>query len=165
MTTLSTNDTATQLDAMVASYVRDLEKLPGSQRLSESSLATVYSMACALLQSGQAPQASAYFSFLLLYAPTHPDYLCARAGCALQEGDPQLAADLLSLALHVQPESCAIALALAEALVGTGATEGARQLLLLVQRLACQPADAAVLARTELLLKTLATGQADHAAA
>ena len=122
-------------------------------------------MACTLLQSGQLQQASAYFSFLLLYAPTHPDYLCARASCAIQEDDLPLAVDLLSLALYVKPTSCVIALALAEALVGTGATEGARQLLLLVQRLACQPADAAVLARTELLLKTLATGQADHAAA
>ena len=165
MTSTSANDTATQLDAQVASYVSDLEKLPGSQRLSESSLSTVYAMACTLLQSGQLQQASAYFSFLLLYAPTHPDYLCARASCAIQEDDLPLAVDLLSLALYVKPTSCVIALALAEALVGTGATEGARQLLLLVQRLARQPADAAVLARTELLLKTLATGQADHAAA
>lgn len=163
MTSTSANDTATQLDAQVASYVSDLEKLPGSQRLSESSLSTVYAMACTLLQSGQLHQASAYFSFLLLYAPTHPDYLCARASCAIQEDDLPLAVDLLSLALYVKPTSCVIALALAEALVGTGAAEAARQILLLVLRLARPPEDASVLARAELLLHSLNSEQAHHA--
>ncbi|MBS7777593.1 hypothetical protein [Acidovorax sp. CCYZU-2555] len=163
MTSTSANDTAHRIDAMVANYVSDLEKLPGSQRLSESSLDTVYAMACALLQSGQVPQARAYFSFLLLYAPTHPDYLCARASCATQEDDPHMAVDLLSLALYVKPESCTIALLLVEALVATGATEAARQILQQVRRLAL-PADATMLARAELLLQTL-TEQAQHATA
>ncbi|QKV54383.1 hypothetical protein [Comamonas antarctica] len=164
MTSSHTNDTAHRLASLVACYVGDLEKLPGSQRLSQDSLATVYAMACTLLQSGQLPQASAYFSFLLLYAPTHPDYLCARASCALQEGDPALAMDLLSLALYVKPESCAIALALAEAMVGAGANEGARPLLQQILRLAALPADATVRARAELRLQTLQTEPASHAA-
>lgn len=164
MTAFYTNDTAHRLASLVAGYVGDLEKLPGSTRLSADSLAAVYAMACTLLQSGQLQQASAYFSFLLLYAPTHPDYLCARASCAMQEGEPQLAMDLLSLALHVQPESCAIALALAEALVGAGAIEAARLLLQQLLRLAQLPADASAQARAELLLQTLNPEPVSHAA-
>jgi predicted Zn-dependent protease len=162
MTSISAKDTVKRLDAMIAKYVSDLEKLPSSQRLSESSLSTVYAMACALLQSGQLPQASAYFSFLLLYAPTHPDYLCARASCAIQQSNPQMAVNLLSLALYVKPQSCAIALALVEALVATDATEAARHILQQVRRLAL-PEDATLLARAELWLQTL-TEQALHAA-
>lgn len=162
MTSISANDTVKRLDAMIANYVSALEKLPSSQRLSESSLTTVYAMAGALQQSGQLPQASAYFSFLLLYAPTHPDYLCARASCAIQQSDPQMAVDLLSLALYVKPQSCAIALALVDALIATDATDAARHILQQVCRLA-QPEDATLLARAELLLQTL-TAQAPHAA-
>lgn len=164
MTSFTTNDTAQRMASLVAAYVGDLEKLPGSQRLSEESLATVYAMACTLLQSGQLQQASAYFSFLLLYAPTHPDYLCARASCAMQEGEPMLAMDLLSLALYVQPESCAIALALAQAMVGAGVTEGARPLLQQILRLARLPADATAQARAQLLLQAL-DEPASHATA
>ncbi len=165
MTSTSASDTTTRLETMVGNYVSDLESLPSTARLSEASQATVYAMACALLQAGQMSQASAYFSFLLLYAPTHPDYLCAKASCALQDGDPVQAVDLLSLALYVQPESCAIALALAEALISSGATEAARQILRLVRKLAQLPADLTEHTRAGLLLQTLTSDQDLHAPA
>ncbi len=165
MSSFTPNDTAHRLSSLVAAYVGDLEKLPGCERLSADSLATVYAMACTLLQSGHLQQAGAYFSFLLLYAPTHPDYLCARASCAMQEGDPLLAMDLLSLALYVKPESCAIALSLAEAMIGAGATESALPLLRQILRLALEPSDAPLQARAELLLQALDPEPASHAAA
>ncbi len=165
MTSVSANETAARLDAMVANYIHALEELPSATRLSEASQATVYAMACALLQSGQVQQASAYLSFLLLYAPTHPDYLCAKASCAMQGGDAHQAVELLSLALYVQPESCAIALALSEALIGSGAGESARQILLLVRKLAQLPADITEHTRAGLLLQTLATAPHPHASA
>ena len=165
MTFISVNDTAACLSKMVERYVDDLKKLPSSSRLSETSQATVYAMACSLLQVGKLQQASSYFSFLLLYAPTHPDYLRAKASCAMQSGDPHQAADLLSLALHVEPESCAIALELAEALISLGAATAAQQILLLVRKLANLPSDTTEHARAGLLLQTLTPQQAVYAPA
>ena len=165
MTSAASSDTITRIDAMVTSYVRDLESLPNATRLSEASQATVYAMACALLQRGQLQQASNYFSFLLLYAPTHPDYLCAKASCAMQSGNPHQAVELLSLALYVQPESCAIALALAEALISAESIHSARQILLLVCKLAQLPAHTAEHMRAGLLLQTLASETTSHAPA
>ncbi len=148
-------EAAAKFDAMVAGQIRALSELPSASRLSEASQATLYSMACAMLQAGQGPQASAYFSFLLLYAPTRPDYLRSKAQCALRDNDPILATQLLSLALYVEPESRATALALAEALIAADAPGPARELLLQLLRLAQLPADLTELTRAGLLLQAL----------
>ncbi|MNR57005.1 hypothetical protein D3C85_1776950 [compost metagenome] len=55
----------------------------------------------------------------------------------------------------MQPESCAIALALAEALIEAEAPEAARVLLLQLQRLAKLPADLTERTRAGLLLQGL----------
>lgn len=146
---------AAALDAIIAGQIRELEQLPSANRLAPASQATLYTMACAMLQAGQWQQASAYLSFLLLYAPTHPDYLRTKARCALRAGNPIQATQLLSLALYVQPESTATALALAEALIEADAPEVARVLLLQLRRLAKLPADLAEHARAGLLLQAL----------
>lgn len=164
MTSFSADDLATAPETPFADYAAAMEQLPASTQFSASSLQTIYAMACNFLQAGQRQRASDYFSFLLNYAPTNPDFLCARAGCAMQADDPALAVELLSLALYVQPESCSIALALAEALVRAGALKTARQMLLLVCRSAELPADAIAQARAELLLQALPSDAAPHAA-
>ncbi|MEF9999333.1 MAG: hypothetical protein RR720_10265 [Comamonas sp.] len=155
MTLSFMNATAADLDAMVAGQIRALRQLPSTTRLSEASRATLYSIACAMLQAGQLQPANAYLSLLLLYAPTHPDYLRTKAQCALRNGDPMQAAQLLSLALYVQPESSALALALAEALIQADAHALARVLLLQLRRLAQLPADLAEHTRAGLLLQGL----------
>ena len=158
---MTTSTTAAALDALLAGHIRELEQLPSAHRLEPASQATLYTMACAMLQAGQWQQAGAYLSFLLLYAPTNPDYLRAKAQCALRADNPIQATQLLSLALYVQPESCAIALALAEALIEAEAPKVARVLLLQLQRIAKLPADLTEHTRAGLLLR----GMDKHAAA
>jgi predicted Zn-dependent protease len=158
---MTANTTTAALDAIIAGQIHELEQLPGANRLEPASQATLYAMACAMLQAGQWQQASAYLSFLLLYAPTHPDYLRTKAQCALRADNPIQATQLLSLALYVQPESCAIALALAEALIEADAPQAARVLLQQLQRLAQLPADLTEHTRAGLMLQALAS----HAAA
>jgi predicted Zn-dependent protease len=150
-----TSTAAAALDAIIAGQIRELEQLPSANRLEPASQATLYSMACAMLQAGQWQQASAYLSFLLLYAPTNPDYLRTKAQCALRAGNPIQATQLLSLALYVQPESSATALALAEALIQADAHALARMLLRQLRRLAKLPADLAEHTRAGLLLQGL----------
>jgi len=152
---MTSSTTAAALDAIIASHVRELEQLPSAHRLEPASQATLYTMACAMLHAGQWQQASAYLSFLLLYAPTHPDYLRSKAECALRADNPIQATQLLSLALYVQPESCAIALALAEALIEAEAPKVASVLLQQLQRLAKLPADLTEHTRAGLLLRGL----------
>lgn len=163
MTSTSVNATVARLDALVADHVRELEQLPSTKRLSEASRATIYAMACAMLQADQLQQASAYLSFLLMYAPTNPDYLRTKAQCAMRNDDPILAMQLLSLALYVEPESRATALALAEALIAANVPEAARELLLMLRRLAQLPADLTEHTRAGLLLQALASTQGQHA--
>lgn len=155
MTPSSANPTAAALEAIIAGQVRELQQLPSANRLSEASQTTLYAMARSMLQAGQWQQASAYLSFLLLYAPTHPDYLCTQAECAMRIGAPTQASQLLALALYVEPESSAIALALAEALIEADAPAVARVLLLQLLRLAKLPADLTEHTRAGLLLQTL----------
>ncbi|WP_159910927.1 hypothetical protein [Pantoea sp. 18069] len=155
MTPSCANAIAAALDAIIAGQIRELQQLPSANRLREASQTTIYAMACAMLQAGQWQQASAYLSFLLLYAPTHPDYLRTKAQCAMRNDDPIQATQLLSLALYVQPESSAIALSLAEALIEADAPEVARELLLQLRRLARLPADLTEHTRAGLLLQAL----------
>lgn len=164
MTNISVDASTHNLECLVATYVNELESLPGVGRLNEASQNAIYGMACALLQSGQLPLASAYFSFLLLYAPTHTDYLRGQAHCAMLDADAARAVELLSLALYIKPESSAIALELAESLISAKAPVTARNILLMVRKLAVLPTDIIEHTRAGLLLQGLPADQDMHAA-
>ena len=156
-------ETVQRLLAQVEAYTHSLQALPTAQRLDAATLDAIYAIAYQQLKQGRVDQAKRYFALLLVYAPTDARFLSGMAICSQVGGRNDDAIQLYSLALFIEPDSCQLAMALAESLVRHQAHDAARELLRLVVRLSQSPADAECRGRAELLLKALTLSMAGTA--
>ena len=157
----ATDSLLSQVDA----FVNNLKNLPSHERLSEDTLNAVYALAYQQIQHGRIKQAREYLALLLVYAPTDTRFLSAMAHCCEKDGDTDEAIQLYSLALYISPQSCQLALALAENLMRRGANEAAAQIFQQIVRLGTAPEDARSRFRAELWLQTLSKQSAGAAVA
>lgn len=154
-TSVTPDKTVNTLLGQVDDYISALGALPSKDRLTPETLDLIYSFAYTQIQHGRIKQAREYLALLLVYAPTDIRFLSAMAHCCEKDGDTDEAIQMYSLALYISPQSCQLALALAESLLHRGAKEAAIQLLQQIVRLGSASEDARYRLRAELWLQTL----------
>lgn len=160
----TSSETVTRLLEGVERYVASVERLPSATRLDKDTLEVIYDLAYHQLQQGRTSEAGRYFALLQVYAPLDLRFLLGMAACCQLENRNENAVYLYSMALYLKPQSCQIALALAESLVHAQAPVAARELLKLVVRLATSPTDSVTQERARILLNALSEKvDAEHA--
>lgn len=152
----SPSHVANELLAQVEEFVEALQNTAATERLSPDTLDAIYAIAYQQIQQNRIKPARNYLALLLVYAPTDPRFLSAMAHCCEKDGDDDEAIQLYSLALYIAPQSCQLALALAECLIRRDNVDAAIQILEQLVRIGTDDANERYRSRAELWLHVLA---------
>lgn len=168
------SNAAVKPDITAVAQLRDLkaalDALPSSARLSNESARTLYALAYHQAAQGHLSTALRYFSLLVLYRPTHPEYLHGLAHTYRMMECYDEALHIYSFLASMYPEECAYTLGIAECLLSQGALEEAKRTVDLVSNY-CKASDsggggevdlvARVTALTKLLTNAMDKANAD----